>query len=184
VLQERGGVLACLASPQAREDAACAASLSAHKRFIALAKQHGVRVIVLGTWGPDAIWQGKLGRGLKRVVSGTEAEALDAGPLVRDFGKAHPATAMTTDPIGHPGLDASLLVAGALYRQLSGEAPQPLAFETSAPMLPPMARMRGDRMLSQQAQLAGDGRVTRVDAARLQPLFASVAAQPAATAGK
>jgi hypothetical protein len=179
VLQERGGTLACLASPQGREEADCAASLAAHRRFIELAAKYNVRVIVLGTWGPDAIWQAKLGRGLHRVVSGTAAEALDVGPLVRDYGKAHAGTPVTTDAILHPSIDASLLVAGALYRQLTGNAPQAIAFETSAPMLPPLAALRADRLLSQQPELAGDGRATKIEAARLQPLFAAVAAMPA-----
>jgi hypothetical protein len=185
VLQERGGVLACLASPQSSEQPDCQASVGAHKRFIELANKHGVRAIVLGTWGPDALWQGKLGRGLRRVVSGSKAEALDLGPLVRDYGKAHPQVPMTRDEIGHPTLDASLLVAAALYRQLSGVAPEAKALQTGAPMLPPMARMEGDRLLSQQAQLAGDGTLTKVEAERLAPLFAAVAAMPApATSAK
>jgi hypothetical protein len=181
VLQERGGSLACLADPQASADTECAATFSAHRKFIDLARQQQMRVIVLGTWGPDAIWQRKLGRGLRRVVAGTEAEALDTGPLVRDYGKAH-GVEMTIDSL-HPTLDASLLVAGALYRQLSGETPQPLAFATTAPMLPPLARMESKALLSQQAQLAGDGSATSVDATRLQPLFAAVAALPIAKPG-
>jgi len=183
VLQERGGTLACLASPQGREEAECAASLAAHKRFIDLAGKYNVRVIVLGTWGPDAIWQGKLSRGLHRVVNGTKAEALDVGPLVRDYGKAHGGQAMTTDAIGHPSIDASLLVAGALYRQLTGNAPQAVAFETKSPMLPPLAAITADKLLSQQPQLAGDGSVTKIDAARLQPLVTAVAAMPAPLKG-
>ena len=178
VLQERGGTLACLATPQGREEASCAASLAAHKRFIELAENHNLRVIVLGTWGPDSIWQGKLSRGLKRVVAGTKAEALDVGPLLRDYGKAHAQTPMTTDAILHPSLDASLLVAAALYRQLTGNAPQAVAFETNAAMLPGLADLKPDKLLSQQPQLAGDGRVTKVEAARMAPLVAAVAALP------
>ena len=183
VLQERGGVLACQANPQGRDEGECAASAAAHRRFIELAKQNNVRVIVLGTWGPDAIWQGKLSRGARRVAG--KAEVLDVGPLLRDYGKAHPDTAMTTDAIGHPTLDASLLIAGALYRQLTGNTPQAIGFETSAPLLPPLARLDSDKLLSQQPQLAGGGRVTKIDAARLTPLFAAVAAIPVpVTAGK
>lgn len=183
VLQERGGVLACQASPQGRNEGECAESAAAHRRFIELAQRHRVRVIVLGTWGPDAIWQGKLSRGLRRVAGG--AEALDVGPLVRDYGKAHAGTPMTTDAIGHPTIDASLLVAAALYRQLSGVIPEAIGFDTNAPMLPPLARLQADRLLSQQPQVAGDGSVTRIDSARLAPLLAAVAAMPApATAGK
>jgi hypothetical protein len=179
VLQERGGTLACLATPQGREQEDCAASLAAHHRFIELAGKYNLRVIVLGTWGPDAIWQGKLSRGLTRVVSGNKAEALDVGPLVREYGKQNAGTPMAIDAIGHPSVDANLLVAGALYRQLTGNAPQAMAFETRAPMLPAMAALKPDQLLSQQPQLQGDGQVTQVDATRLAPLLAAVAAMPA-----
>jgi len=178
VLQERGGTLACLANPQAREQEDCTSSLAAHRRFIELAGKYNVRVIVLGTWGPDAIWQGKLSRGLNRVVAGTKAEALDVGPLVRDYGKKHGGTPMGIDQIGHPSVDANLLVAGALYRQLTGNTPQALAFETKAAMLPALADIKPDQLLSQQAQLAGDGHATTIEAARLVPLMEAVAAMP------
>jgi hypothetical protein len=46
-------------------------------------------------------------------------------------------------------------------------------------MLPPLAALKADRLLSQQPELAGDGRATKIEAARLQPLFAAVAAMPA-----
>jgi hypothetical protein len=182
VLQERGGTLACQANPQARGEGECAQSAAAHRRFIELAQQYNVRVIVLGTWGPDAIWQGKLSRGGKRVAG--KAEFLDVGPLVRDYGKAHANTPMTSDAILHPTLDASLLVAGALYRQLTGNTPQALAFETRAPMLPPLAALDPKLPLSQQPAMAGDGTVTKVDAARLQPLLAAVAAMEISPSGK
>jgi hypothetical protein len=179
VLQERGGTLACLANPQGREQDDCAASLAAHKRFIELAGKYNVRVIVLGTWGPDAIWQGKLSRGLNRVVSGTKAEALDVGPLVREFGKKHGGTPMAIDQIGHPSVDANLLVASALYRQLTGNAPRAVAFATTAALLPAMSDIKPDQLLSQQPQLTGDGRETKIEQARLAPLVEAVA-----TAGK
>jgi hypothetical protein len=47
-----------------------------------------------------------------------------------------------------------------------------------APMLPAMAALKKDQLLSQQPQLAGDGQLTKVDAARLAPLLAAVAAMP------
>lgn len=182
VLQERGGTLACQANPQGRDHGECARSAAAHRRFIELARKHHVRVILLGTWGPDAIWQGRLSRGLKRVAG--QAETLDVGPVLRDYAKAHPGTPMTSDAIGHPTLDASLLVAAALYRQLTGVTPQAIAFESRAPLLPPLAALDPKELLSRQPQLAGDGRVTRVEAERLEPLLAAVAAMPLKPSGK
>jgi hypothetical protein len=177
VLQERGGVLACLGTPETRYQADCVASVSAHRQFAQLARAHGLRVIVLGTWGPDSIWQSQLSRGLRNLAKIIDAEALDAGPAVRAYAKAHPQTAMTSDATLHPTLDASLLVSALLYRQVSGQAPQARPLQLSAAMLPANARVDADRLLSTQAQLAGDGAITEIALARLQPLLDAASLQ-------
>lgn len=175
VLQERGGLLACLAKPQQRNEPECAASIGAHRKFATLAEQHHMRVILLGTWGPDAIWQGQLSRGLRQLAGATGAQALDTGPLVRDYAKGHPQTAMYSDAMLHPTLDTSLLMAAGLYRMISGHVPQAATFEIHVPLLPGLARVDAGKLLSTQPQLAGDGQLTRIDASRLQPLIAAVA---------
>jgi hypothetical protein len=175
VLQERGGLLACLAKPQQRNEPECAASVGAHKKFARLAEEHRMRVILLGTWGPDAIWQGQLSRGLRQLAEATRAKPLDTGPLVRAYAKANPRTPMYTDAILHPALDASLLMAADLYRMISEHVPQAASFEINVPLLPGLARVDAGKLLSAQTQLAGDGTVTRVDAVRMQPLIAALA---------
>lgn len=172
VLQERGGTLACVAEPQQRGEPDCQASIAAHREFARLAKAHGMRVLLLGTWGPDAIWQAKLSRGLRQVAAMVDAEPVDAGAGLRARAKADPSLPLTGDRIGHPTLDGSLLVALALYRQLSGHAAVAADFEVRAAMLPPLARVLPDALLSAQGQLAGDGTITRVEAARLRRLQA------------
>jgi hypothetical protein len=174
VLQERGGVLACLGNPETRYQADCVASVSAHRKFAELARTHGLRVIVLGTWGPDSIWQSLLSRGLRNLAKSIEAEALDAGAPVRAYAKTHPQTAMTSDAVLHPTLDASVLVAALLYRQVTGQAPRADALTVSAAMLPGNAQVAADRLLSAQTQVAGDGASTRIDGVRLQPLLEAV----------
>lgn len=172
VLQERGGQLACLGKPDARSQPDCQAIANAHRKFAKLAKEHGMRVLLFGTWGPDAIWQGQLSRGLRKLADFTGAEAVDAGADVRAFGTAHPRTTMYIDDILHPSLDASLLVAGRLYRQLENHAAEPLPFETTAALLPTRAAVNAHLLLSQQTDMQGDGRTTRIDAERLRPLLA------------
>lgn len=175
VLQERGGMLACLAKPQQRNEPECAASVGAHRKFAKLASEHRMRVILLGTWGPDAIWQAQLSRGLRQLAATTGAQALDTGPLVRDYAKAHPQTPMYSDAMLHPTLDASLLMAAGLYRMISGHVPQASTFEIDVPLLPGLARVDPGKLLSTQPQVAGDGAVTRLDASRLQALIAALA---------
>jgi hypothetical protein len=171
VLQERGGTLACLATPQRRAEPDCQASIAAHRNFARLAKAQGVQVVLLGTWGPDAIWQAQLGRGLRQLAAQAGATAVDAGAHLRAFAKAHPDRPMTTDAMGHPTLDASLLIALDLYTQLAGHPATAADIETTAAMLPPNAQVRPDSLLSTQAQLKGDGSPTRVGAARLSALL-------------
>jgi hypothetical protein len=174
VLQERGGVLACLGAPDTREGADCIASVAAHRKFAQLAKARGLRVILLGTWGPDSIWQARLSRGLRNLARTIGAETLDAGPPVRSFAKAHPQVAMT-DATLHPTLDASLLVAALLYRQVTGQPAPARPLQIPAALLPVNADIAADQLLSRQAQLAGDGAVTRIELARLQPLLDAAA---------
>lgn len=171
VLQERGGQLACLGKPDARSQPDCQAIANAHRKFAKLAKDHGMRVLLFGTWGPDAIWQGQLSRGLRKLADATDAEAVDAGADVRAFGTTHPQTTMYVDGILHPSLDASLLVAGRLYRQLENHAAEPLSFETTAALLPTRAAVKANVLLSQQADMQGEGKATRLDAERLRPLL-------------
>jgi len=178
VLQERGGLLACVAKPEQRNAPECAASVSAHRKFAGLAAEHHMRVIVLGTWGPDAIWQSQLSRGLRLLADKIGAEALDTGPPVRAYAETHAQTPMYSDAILHPALDASLLMAAELYRSIAGQPAQASTFETSAPILPARALVVADKLLSAQTQLVGDGTITRFDAGRLQPLLAAVAAEP------
>jgi hypothetical protein len=171
VLQERGGTLACMATPPRRAEPDCQASIAAHRNFARLARAHGMQVVLLGTWGPDAIWQAQLGRGLRQLAAQAGATAVDAGAHLRAFAKAHPDHPMATDAIGHPSLDASLLVALDLYAQLAGHPAMAVDMETTAAMLPPNAQVRPDSLLSAQAELKGDGSPTRVTAARLRALL-------------
>ena len=55
VLQERGGLLACMADADRKSETECRASQRAHRQFAELAKKRGVRVLLLATWGPDAL---------------------------------------------------------------------------------------------------------------------------------
>jgi len=182
VLQERGGVLACLARPERRSEPDCVASLGAHRKFAALARQRGVRVLVLGTWGPDSIWQAQLSRGLRKLAQSIGAEAVDAGPPVRAYARSHPQTTMYGDASLHPSLDASLLMAAELLRHIDGETPRVAALATSAPLLPVRAAILPDRLLSRQPQVAGDGSITRIEAGRLQPLIEALAADRGSSA--
>lgn len=176
VLQERGGMLACLATPAHRDEPECAASLGAHRKFARLAQEHGLRTLVLGTWGPDSIWQSQLSHGLLQLASGINAEPLDTGPAVRAYARSHPQTAMYSDAVLHPTLEASLLMAIELYRKLTGAIPTAKPLEIAVPLVPPRGKVLADQLFSEQSDLVGDGAVTHIGSDRLQSLIDAVAA--------
>lgn len=122
VLQERGGLLACLGKPGSGDSPDCMASKAAHEKLVATAHATGARVVLLGTWGPDAIWQGQLSRGVRRMASATKADVFDAGPMLREYAKDHPKTPLFSDAILHPTPTASLLVATALWTYLAPDS--------------------------------------------------------------
>ena len=171
VLQERGGLLACLGKPGAAESGECPGSIKAHRDFSRLGKQLGVRVILLGTWGPDSIWQGQLSRGLRKLAALTGAEALDVGPLVRDYGKTHPATPMYADAVLHPRIDASLLVAMALLRRVTGSLPSASNLAIEAMMPRADARPSAQAIMSSQPGLGVTDSPTIIPESQLAPLL-------------
>src|SRR5690606_21839855 len=120
VLQERGGVLACMASADTRRDAECRASERAHRRFGELAAAHGTRVLLLSTWGQSDLRAERRGSGavspldqaaeelaLRMRKGGADVTVVAAGTTLRLWaaGLGDPREAF---PDGtHPGLRAS-----------------------------------------------------------------------------
>ena len=83
VLQERGGVLACMVESEQRSSADCRASDRAHREFAARAKSANTQVYVLATWGPNDVWQTKLDRAAKQIASRIDAQVIPAGKALR-----------------------------------------------------------------------------------------------------
>ncbi len=173
VLQERGGLLACLEKPTQRDEPACRGSVTAHRKLAELAKARGMRVILLGTWGPDAIWQKQLSRSLRKLATQIGAEPFDAGADLRAFAQSHPGVAIYQDESLHPSLDGSLRIAGGLYRLLTGREPATRALTITAPLYPVRIRPDPLQRASLQPALAGKGTATTISAEQLTPLLAA-----------
>lgn len=171
VLQERGGVLACLASPSQREHDDCRASARAHRHFVELARAHGTRVVLLGTWGPDGIWQDNLDRGLRQMARETGATPLMAGTRLRDYQAGHRQPPLFTDDSLHPSLTASLIVAAMLYREIAGQSAQPKNLLLDFPLLPPGSRMGDNLPLEDNAALNALAKPVTLDATELPALL-------------
>ncbi len=170
VLQERGGLLACMADADKRQEAECRNSQRAHRQFSELAKTRGVRVLLIATWGPDALWQQKLDRGVRTIARGSNAEVLPAGAVLRAYAATHP-QAPLFDAGFHTSLQGSLILAAQLYRAITGRDAQARDVTLDFPLLPPNASIKSNAPMESQQQIAGDGKRIVIKADALAPLL-------------
>lgn len=177
VLQERGGLLACMASSEQRQQSECRASQRAHKQFADLAKSQGTRVLLFGTWGPDAAWQLNLDRGLAAIARSTGADAVELGEMLRAQDKRQASTPMFSDGV-HASLEGALLIAARLYRSIAGRVPAAADLELDFALLPANAAIKPESPIEQQPQLAGSGKPVRIPANSIVGLIAVANAAP------
>lgn len=129
VLQERGGDLMCSFGPDS-----CAMSRDAVKTLAGIARDKGVRVVLLGTYQT-------LPAPSRALVEAESAAAVDAGiPYIevseefRRLRAAEPGLAWFHADGMHPGEDLVLLDAILLYRQAFGSFPDTRDFTVDAPI--------------------------------------------------
>lgn len=170
VLQERGGLLACMADADTRQAPECRNSQRAHRQFVELAKTRRMRVVLLATWGPDALWQQKLDLGLRALARGNDAEVLPAATVLRAYAATHPQPPLF-DAGFHTSVQGSLILAAQLYRFISGRDARARDVILDFPLLPPNALINPDGPLESQPQNAGDGKRIVIKADALAPLI-------------
>lgn len=170
VLQEQGGHLAaCMASLQEQRKAPCAASLRAYTEVSRLAGEKGASVFVFASWGPDERWQGKLNRSARLIAEKSEATVFDAAAALAALHKAQPGIDLYPDGT-HPSTQASLMLALALYRDITGTPPVAKDLRVAAPLLPVNAAVSAASPMESQPGLAGDGKAILVPASLIAPL--------------
>ena len=174
VLQEQGGHLsACMASVEEQRKAPCAASLRAYRDIAKLAGERGARTLLFQTWGPDEKWQARLDRSLGMVAKQASASIFDAAGALEALHKAQPKVVLYPDGT-HPSTQASLMLALALYRDITGVAPIARDLRVRAPLLPVNAAVAADAPIESQPGLAGNDAVTLVPASLLSPLLGAL----------
>jgi hypothetical protein len=163
VLQERGGVLACMVDSEQRNSTECRASERAHREFATRAKAAGTKVYVLATWGPDDAWQSKLDRAAKQIASRIDAQVVPAGKALRAL--AHRNGDAATFPDGvHPSLIATLVMATQLHEAIVGAWPVAADVTLDFAFLPANAAVKPDAPMESQAQRKGQPKKTVVKA--------------------
>ena len=169
VLQEIGGQVGCLASAMQTRTAPCAATVQAHEAFATLAKASGAKTLLFTTWSHDERMQGRINLGMRQLAKDNGATVFNAAGAIESMRKAQPAIAPYPDGT-HPSTLASLMLAVALYRDITGSAPAPQPLRLAAPLLPVNAAVSAASPLEAQSALAGDGKVTVVPVTLIEPL--------------
>lgn len=188
VLQERGGVIACMGSN--RQFPECRRSITAHREFTRLAHSKGTRVLLYTTWGKitDMTLNNPKARERHREIlhnayaslarqlssDGADVTVVPAAGLLLAPRNGDYDSAPFTDGV-HPSVSSSLAIAADLYAAIAGQAPEPREVAIDFPLLPPAARVEGDRPLEVQPQLAGEAVPVRLAAQALSPLYARAA---------
>ncbi|QDA56880.1 SGNH/GDSL hydrolase family protein [Thermomonas aquatica] len=170
ILQEQGGNLAaCMASPEQQATAPCMASIRAQVGIAKLAQLQHAKVMLFATWGPDQRWQGRLDRSTRLLAGKSMASVFDAAAALRALHKAQPGIDLYPDGT-HPSTQASLMLALALYRDITGTPPLAKDLRITAPLLPVNAAISAASPMESQPGLAGDGKATLVPASLIEPL--------------
>lgn len=170
IIQERGGHLAaCMSSASEQRKAPCAASRKAYDAFADAARESGARPILVATWGPDDRWDARLDRSVSIHAKRNGSEVFHAGRALQALRASQPGITLIPDGI-HPSTQGALMLALALYRDVTGKLPSARALRITAPLLPVNAAVSPDRPMESQPTLAGDGTVTVVPAALIAPL--------------
>lgn len=175
VLQERGGMLACMADGEQRRQRDCRASELAHKNFAKLARAGDVRVLLLATWGPDDAWQARLDRAHDMLRSNlrnasTAVEIVPAAEVLRAYASRQSKAQVFPDGI-HPGVPASLIMAAQLYRAVSGRPAQAHDVVIDFPLLQANALIDPQVPLESQGRLMSGSKTLLLKGAAIAPLL-------------
>jgi hypothetical protein len=169
VLQERGGVLACLTTLQRPLPTDCATSVSAHRKMTKASRAAGAtRVLLFGTWQMGTREPGAASRGTRKLGSMLDLPVVDLGAMLFAAERADPGPWFTGDD--HPHRLGTLLIAFALWQAMSGDAVPPRDFEATVP------EYTGHR--GRRARQGGDGAPTyvlRASAAQMAVIAAAIA---------
>lgn len=129
VLQERGGDLMCSFGPDS-----CVESREAIKVLASLAKEHGVVVVLLGSYQPHPIASRTLVESESAAARKIGIPYVEVSEKLQQLRSVAPELEwLATDGI-HPGKDMALLNAVRVYQSLHDSLPEPWPLTVTAPI--------------------------------------------------
>jgi len=113
-------------------------------------------------------------RSVAMHAKATGSETFHAARALHALRTAMPGVQLIPDGI-HPSTHGALILALALYRELTGQAATAHELRINAPLLPVNAAVSPSTPLESQPALAGDGRTTVVPVELMAPLVDALA---------
>lgn len=129
VLQERGGDLTCSFGPNS-----CADSRAAIRRLVALARERGADVILLGTYQFDPLSSKQLVEKESAAAAEIGITYVEVSETFRSLRSDAPELAWFAEDGMHPGSDLTLLGAMRVHHALHGAFPAPEMLNVNAPI--------------------------------------------------
>lgn len=137
VLQERGGDDLCVLTSEDRETAACQALIESHVRLARLVREHGARVLYLGTYQLAPKASQALVRAERWLGGQMAAQYVEISDRLRHLRESQPELPWLYVDKGHPGIATTALMGVRLYEALNGSAPLPFDLCTGAELYTP-----------------------------------------------
>ena len=129
VIQERGGDLLCSFGPHS-----CIQSRAATMALASLAKRHGVKVVMLGSYQPHPATSALLVQKETSACDEAGVTYAEVSEKLQHLTAAAPALAWFAADGMHPGKDLALLNAIVIYDAVHGELPDAVELTISAPI--------------------------------------------------
>jgi hypothetical protein len=143
VLQERGGDDLCVLDSQNRKKDDCQVLIDSHIRLASLAREHGVRVLYLGTYQSMPKISKELVRAERELSTMMNAEYIEISERWQGLRQSQPQFPWLYADNGHPGIAMTALMGVALYETLSGHVVQPFDLCLGAELYTPKWRHEG-----------------------------------------
>jgi len=129
VLQERGGDFMCSFGPDS-----CVQAREALKQLAELGRSKGVKVVLLGTYQPDAMASRKLVETESQAASEANIPYVEVSEKLQRLRREHPQLTWLASDGMHPGKDLALLNGVLIYRELHGAMPRVQPLSVDAPI--------------------------------------------------
>lgn len=143
VFQERGGDDLCVLMQENRESSSCRALIDSHVLLATLAREHGAKVLYLGTYQLAPGASKAIVRAERTLGTQMAAQYVEVSERLRSLRESYPELPWLHTDGGHPGVATTALMGVLIYKALNGNDPVPFELCLDAEMYTPKWKHNG-----------------------------------------